>query len=1011
MASSTITNAAATGGSSTPISSRTVHPCVVSIATAARGVEFSTWARLLENDAANDEDQRGRGRGRGRQQQEQSPWLITAAASTIRIYRLIVDGDDDNNSNDNSNKRLQLCDSIQVAGAVCFLGTLHSPPPSGAVTATEGGARDGNPMPRDNLIVGWTDGRVSVVEYDPNQHTLRANGLLDLTTWITSASTSSCSTAPDAQYAIYQSSSKHAILAAVLEGGSVLVTAALQYQQNKNNNSNYRMWTIHPVPYVLPLSRLASNLPTYTPSVAVAVIEDSTTTGTTTTTTNAGVTNAANATIGMAGGGTGTNPPVQLLPIATGWGDVVDVTFLGGDRVDAQLVVLHAPPAGRLPSHRLARQGGIPPSPPAYVTVLAVHPTQSRAAWLWSTAVPVDAIRVITTSKHDDQSKNLMVVVVCVNSILTLDAQGMIVQHTAVNGWAHTTCPAAVPRPVANLAVPTSIALDGSTWTWWSSGPSHNNNNSNNKLECALIVLRTGHVYVWQPIPSASDQDHQHDKIDETSSSISSSTMSPVMWTLLPTGRYLDGMGQVAHASMTVWNMTSSSTTEESNSKGAYDTLSTRKSTFDTVSGVWLVGSRLGDSQLVEIRGQTISLSSSSSSSSAPLAANVPLKPLITSMIKQEKQDVIVKMETTSVTIKQEQEMTQIEGPYERQLRQEEEALYSAVIPHNDEEGPIRNKRLKQSESLHPWLLLRSLNIVDTLMHLGPIGPATEGPIAPTPAFLEQATPDHLVDPAHTALPAAASAHIVPVGFGSSGGVAWATLPGRDDRFICAEQDLLHVKALFGAPSLGLVFMAMDTAQEDAESIRVLKVLGEELSEVPVNSWVPSAWKDVFQHCQLLHSQELTADTFCLLTHHPTTNVYAYYIFRQTAASSTIELVHQGSIRAHGDLRRVTGSVASSEKKVMGLVWSEGCVTLLTIDPRHGVVANINVASTPDEPESMHIDEVDEDEDADTRALREFYSQTNILAADVFEAPRNLFEKLTINVVRSSGSSDRKSVV
>eukprot|EP00977_Amphora_coffeiformis_P016349 scaffold5020_cov179-Amphora_coffeaeformis.AAC.2 len=997
---------AATGSSSSSSSttSRAVHPCVVSLATAARGVEFSTWARLLwceDHDTGTAHEQAS------------LPWLVTAAASTIRIYRLVAD----NNSNNSNSQRLQLYDSIQVAGAVCFLETLHSPP-SGGVGVGGGGATShgsgSRAAARDNLIVGWTDGRISVVEYNAQEHALRANGLLDLTPWVSSTSTASgscTSTAVDAQFAVTQSSPKQATLAAVLEGGSVVITAALQYQHNNNYS---RMWTIHPVPYVLPLAQLATNFPTYVPSVAVAVVEENTsatiTTTITTTTTNAATSTTAHT--NTTASGTTNAATVQLLPIATGWGDIIDTTFLAGDRIDAQLVVLHAPPAGRIPSHRLARQGGVPPSPPVYVTVLAVHPTQTRAAWLWSTAVPVDAIQVVTNTNATTNNKinnnnnndtNLTVVVVCVNSILILNAQGMVVQHTAVNGWAHTTCPAAVPRPVANLAVPTSIALDGSTWTWWTSSSFHNNNN-NNKLECALIVLRTGHVYVWQPIPSA-DQYQDPDKKKDTTMSSS----PPVMWTLLPTGHYLDGMGQVAHASKAVWNMaatastTTTTTTKDDNSK--VDSLSTQKSASDTASGVWLVGSRLGDSHLVEIRGQTVTLSSSSPS---PSPVTVPLKPLIASIVKQEQQGAIVKTETAPVKIKQEEQETALvqEDPYELQLRQEEEALYSVVVPHSDEEGPVdSNKRSKQSESLHPWLLLQSLKIVDTLMHLGPIGPATEGPIAATPAFLEQATPDHLVDPAQTTLPTAATAHIVPVGFGSSGGLAWATLPGRDDRFICAEQDLLHVQALFGAPSLGLVFMAMDTAQEDAASIRVLKVVGEELSEVHVDSWAPSACTDVFQHCQLLQSQELTADTFCLLTHHHATNVYAYYIFRQNSASAKVELVHQGSLTAHGALRRVTGLVASGEQKVMGLVWSEGCTTLLTIDPRRGIVASIIVESTPEEAEAMLIDDGIQDEDAEAQALRQFYAQTNIVAADVFEAPRNLFDTPTINVVQSSVSS------
>ena len=922
-------------------SSRTVHPCVVSLSDGARGVEHSVWATLDGGRSV----------------------LVTAAASTVRLYTFL--------RNKSSDTSLRCIATIQVAGSVTFLDRLpgggrlpeanlrfqqdirddSSPIESTSNENQHRNHKNKSNIDDDALVVGWGGAaRVSIVAYDGVTQSLPALALLDLTHW--QAHWSSV----DAAFALHTPSPTHATLAAVLDGGSRVAMASLTLPSLSDN------WRFEDnMPYRLPLHALAAHLPTATASSQSGALH------------SANYNPSANPNIG--------NPSIQPdrpdsttnLPIATGWGDMVHHAFAQHthDKVDDGWLVLHGL---RTPSGRLAAGGSVTP---LYLTCVAVHPPQQRAAWLWTTPVPADATHVHT---HKD-----MILVQTINSWLTVHASGTILQHVAVNGWAHTTTvPRDLVRPTPNPVVPLALALDGATWTWWDGDTDMTDadllKQGNTKLPRkvgeitkvkpvtrALVVLRTGQVYVWQtlPQPNHSNGDSSMDNPDTTHRASA--------YTLLPTGYQLDDMGEVAHASRTVHP-----------------------------SGIWLVGSRLGDSHVLRVVGNRLASSST----------NVPIIPPQWIKVEPEKDASFsapylktesgVTNETSNAANLQSGSAPE-EDPYEVMLREEEEALYR-VVPldddpaHNSTKSPQPTKR-PHTVDVSAWTSLSKLTILDTLGNLGPIGPATEGPIAATPLWalnVPKAT-QPTNDTGISTVPAAAPAHVVPVGFGSSGGIAWMTMPGRDDRLILAEHDVSHVQAMWGTPT-GWIWMA---------PWRLLQTTGAEVTQVHLSDYLPSDIASMTELCSLLHVQSVAPGVVWVLAQHEETGAYEYHTLRET--KKPFELIHSGTIKGQ-NLRSLTNIVPTSVdsmRTVQALVWENGLATLATLETASGKVTCSKVPSVcqPVPVEESTGDESTEDVDEEEKKLRDYYSQTNILAADVFTAPRNLFDDASSTFVQSSPRS------
>jgi hypothetical protein len=103
--------------------------------------------------------------------------------------------------------------------------------------------------------------------------------------------------------------------------------------------------------------------------------------------------------------------------------------------------------------------------------------------------------------------------------------------------------------------------------------------------------------------------------------------------------------------------------------------------------------------------------------------------------------------------------------------------------------------------------VVRSLTVLDSIPSLGPSGPACSGPLA----VCSEVEIDPTTAISNASPVVGTAGYIFPCGYGSSGGLALLSLPGRDDRTLLAEAACLNVKALFFSMNHGFVFVAVPT--------------------------------------------------------------------------------------------------------------------------------------------------------------------------------------------------------
>jgi len=825
------------------------------------------------------------------------PHLVTAQGSTLTVYAM----------DDDTSKLLVQHKFTNVAGSICFLGTLKS---HRNERNNKGGDNRFNIENDDGYIYGDDDAlligfsgvpRLSIVTVTP--HLLRAESLIDLSWAVLEASYGATSTLEeqDLHASLCQTMPGRATVSVTLGGGVCVACFELTQQQHTGG------W-LTSEPYLLPLTVLSARAATATSSLmtaAAAAAADST---------------------------------LNASTISTGFGDILSSSFLLGYS-EPTLVLLHSNPdhGGQIWSGRLGREeqhsgsGGGVRRNGLMVTAVTVTVAHSRSAVLWSTEVPTDALQVYCATSC---------LVHCVNSLVALSNTGQVQQVLAVNGWASTTLPLSLhalvgpnPWPFPALAV----ALDGAEFSFVND-------------TTAFVILRGGQVYLLQYTNS---------------------------WSMLPLYTTVGALGQVA--SVMSWPLGSFA------SPNLYPKWKEKSKTTEEVEaavemGLLFVGSRLGDSSLL---GYALAQSS--------VADAIKQEPGLLGITKPKKE------ETKEILQAGDEE-------YERILQLEEEALYARgggegnapdVVPPSDEEeedddfvvmgSSSRHKRARLSQ----LTVVQSLTVLDSITALGPLGPGCLGPLTQGQSQILETT--------GKAPPALGSTgYVYPCGYGSSGGVALLTVPGRDDRTILAEEDCINAKALFNLPSRGLVLLSM------SDRTRFLKVeespMGQSMVEVDMGQWTSKELDHVLQMCELLAACERDDDTFCLLVAIKTDekNIsYSLLVVNDKNSSLTLETTIPLPVPEGESIRSVAPIVQTEAGTiVLGYTLSTGQANVVNLDAEGGVQGFCFESQVPMD--------MDDGVGGEISAEEKFYKWGTINAIDIFRAPKAFFPGTTRKLVAAS---------
>jgi CPSF A subunit region len=413
-------------------------------------------------------------------------------------------------------------------------------------------------------------------------------------------------------------------------------------------------------------------------------------------------------------------------------------------------------------------------------------------------------------------------------------------------------------------------------------------------------------------------------------------------WTLLPTGRSFSAAGELS--GLTGWSP-------------------------QPGDALVLAASRLGDSTWLQVQLE-----------------HVPLPPELARRLGTPTRAAAHRPAPLSI------ETNGMNDALEELLRREDAALYGSsrtagdrpdVVPPSDDDDDDNNN---QGRSGGRWTVVRAWNVLDALVQVGPLGPSCAGPI------------DGRADAA------GAGAVVFPSGFGSSGGVALVTVPGRDDRMIVSEEDCLHTDCLFGLPQSGVVLLGM-SPKATGGGIRILQWTPNsesdmQLSEVYLEEWCMeavgvgnSAYADsweVFQSILLSAGEYADGQRIVL-------------VVKAREALDTTILVAQGSkpveiLRHHRlDLPeqhrdRSTASVVcissivatDAQSVAFGCLWSNGDASLVSLNWE----GEMMVTWMEGRKEELDVkDEMEMDIDEEAKMVADFYSDASIVTVDVFRAP------------------------
>lgn len=471
--------------------------------------------------------------------------------------------------------------------------------------------------------------------------------------------------------------------------------------------------------------------------------------------------------------------------------------------------------------------------------------------------------------------------------------------------------------------------------------------------QAAVISLRCGQLYVLQ-----------RTIIDS--------------WILLPLGQTVGAVGEIAHLN--------SLSFEDSSWLNKMMNLDSKMN-----MGLLFAGSRLGDSFLLGYATESVNLPETT----------------IKSEVKEE-QEVHNYFVNTIAT----------SDDYDHILTIEENALYASttgqqaldIVPPSDDDTelvPSRPKRARTAE----FTVLRAVIPLDVLVNIGPLGPATEGPIDAAPSFLLER--DAAVSNIGVANPIyGAVAKIMPSGFGASGGLAVFTVPGRDDRTILTEEDCLNIDHVINLPlSRMLLLPVSKKAGGGLKVLRLEKISaggntekstgrGYELTEIDVNelcvqlaggddSFFASP-VDVFK-ASLYGACEFSEGYFALFVALPDIDIPRYAVVVLKTDEQGLRIERQFLLREDGEdaLSYLTPIVdqkgLSGTEKAFACLWSSGVASVVVISPQ-GIIYNDFIPTDVGTNHEMEFDGEDSE-------VKEYYRMNNIVSVDIFNAPQNMFAK------------------
>jgi cleavage and polyadenylation specificity factor subunit 1 len=988
---------------STP-KSRPVHPSVLSVFEGKTGVEHSTWARVTNHslETTTTTDGNGNGNSNG------MPDLVTANASTLSIYRV----------DEATGKMLLVHTYSNLAGNVCFLETLRvndydddgdsediqsssameeerdeAQQPTRTPTTTIKKGRRRRRRRADALLVGFCGHpRLAVIHVKPDL--LLATTLLDLTPALTDYSHGAVTPLEqDLTANLFQrdeDSSHHhqATVSVVLGGGISLICLELKYNRSVGG------WRAIEEPYILPLATLAQAIDKKT---------------------LVGQTNTNNSQKGYShhnSNKSDTNNALLTQSIVTGFGDILSTAFLPG-YLEPTMVVLHSNPyvgntwTGRLGRDTEGSTGGTRYS--LILTAITVTVCHQRSALLWSTEVPADAVYVYTcpvdaattgastssnTRSDRDASSAAACLVHCVNSVVWISNTGQIQQCLAVNGWVAASLSTSYAGIVAANSWPfpkLSMQLDGAQFT-----PITTNT--------WFVVLRRGQVYLLQKNDGG-------------------------QWSLMSLYQTVGAVGEISCMSICPMGHYSASSFGKDNS---FFQLSSKAEASGKKSlqqqqqhaiGLLFVASRLGDSSLLGYAlGETSVVDALQTEPGLGSDKKGLKKENVVIPTKEETAD-----KNSSITaIKIDGDTAVNEEDYERILKLEEDALYGGttldeksgnpdiVPPSDDDDEALGNLRAKRARFSN-LLVVRSLRVLDSLTALGPLGPACLGPLAPSPEVVIDPT----LSSANTTPAAATTGQVFPCGYGSSGGLALFTVPGRDDRNILAEADCINAKALFSLPRRGLVLMSM---LPEHGGTKVFKLEADEatakdtLIEVDLNEWCTNEdTLDFFTACHLLLCVDLTDDSFLILVASPIdehSNSYFIIILQQRTVSidgkstTTVRMKAANQLDIpNGEFITAAKAVEDKESDQVLLTYTVGAVgpTVVVITSDGSMIVKHSF-SAADSSSEMDVTSNFDNEVETMSEEEKFYADRKIVSVDIFKAPKSIFAPKVSPKIRPKGS-------
>lgn len=870
------------------------------------------------------------------------PDLVTAHGSTLSIYRV----------EESTGKMILIHSYPKLAGNVCFLDTL-------AVDDYQ--TAPWNPTKKvkrsDALLVGFSGHpRLAIVQVKPDL--LLATTLLDLTQAVSENSHGAVTPLEQDLTAslMQRKGQSQATVSIVLGGGVAVVCLQLNYHSQAGG------WSASEEPYILPLTTLAQSIE------------------------NDG--NSGGGILGF-GGQCGhsrdaANPPNQS--ISSGFGDILSTTFLPGYS-EPTLVILHANPQhGHVWSGRLGREGG-GTKYSLILTAVTVTVGHQRSALLWSTEVPADANYVYSVMVDDDaESKpnttrltsSAACLVHCVNSVVFVTNTGQVQQCLATNGWVGSTLSATYsylvesnPWPFPRLAVQLDDAhftpVDSSTW---------------------FVVLRRGEVYLLQ-FTGGKESDRGQ-------------------WAFMSLYQTVGSVGEVSQIRCLPLGKISGDAMDGSSYIKEMTALSKSKTEGMSKDGSMLIGlvfvaSRMGDSSLLGYALEETSV-----------ADAIRTEPGMTE----------VKKYNTLVPTKEESRdqkkivsasffgSIEVDDEYHRILKLEEDALYApvsdgdtlhvqrepSVVPPSDDEQEseilqVHSKRKRARMSRIS--VVRSLNVLDSITALGPLGPACLGPLTESP----EVEIDPLASVANASPVVGTAGYIFPCGYGSSGGLALLSMPGRDDRCVLAEADCVNANALFSLPNHGIVLVAVPPEYGGSVAMRYGSngsgVSGKtksssdfEVVEIDLSAWCPDEnARDFFTNCNLLAVKDLTENSFLVLVASPISEeLHSYFlVVLHVGSAGTIKMTAANQIDiSPGDF--ITSVAMQQDEN------EERVLMICTMRSGGSMLFKINSEGMFDPPHCFSFDfPMDVSEEIEEES---FYEDKQIVAVDLFKASKALFDPL-----------------